>query len=180
MSSLNFCNLDQAFNNSEKSTDKKKKSKKKYKSNNYEEIDQHNPYHYMNKNQKNLSNNNDMDYYKSDNFNAHIINDKYSTNIDTNINYKKNNIDTNNYEIIQNNNEVLDILKNMQQEIINLTNELNIMKSNNNNKNKNIVEEFTNITFDNDNCYELLLYIFTGLLLLYLLDYLYKFGKKTF
>lgn len=179
MSSLNFCNLDQAFNNSDKSTEKKKKSKKKSKSNDFNEIDQHNPYDYINKTQDNLFNNNNMDYYKSDNFNGHIINDKYSINKDINVHYKKNDIDTNNYEIIHKDNEVLDILKNMQQQIINLTDELNIMK-NKNNKNKNIVEEFTNITFDNDNCYELLLYIFTGLLLLYLLDYLYKFGKKTF
>ena len=36
------------------------------------------------------------------------------------------------------------------------------------------------ITFDNDQFNELLLYIFTGIFLLILIDYIYNLGKKTF
>ena len=37
-----------------------------------------------------------------------------------------------------------------------------------------------NITFDNDQFNELLLYIFTGIFLLILIDYVYKLGQKSF
>jgi len=37
-----------------------------------------------------------------------------------------------------------------------------------------------NITFDNDQFNELLLYIFTGIFLLILIDYIYKLGQKSF
>ena len=45
----------------------------------------------------------------------------------------------------------------------------------------NIVQNFkSKITFDNDQFNELLLYIFTGIFLLILIDYIYKLGKKSF
>ena len=52
---------------------------------------------------------------------------------------------------------------------------------------KNTIEPFANykpfnknITFDNDQFNELLLYIFTGIFLLILIDYIYKLGQKSF
>ena len=45
----------------------------------------------------------------------------------------------------------------------------------------NIIQNFkSKITFDNDQFNELLLYIFTGIFLLILIDYIYKLGKKSF
>ena len=45
----------------------------------------------------------------------------------------------------------------------------------------NIVNKFkSKITFDNDQFNELLLYIFTGIFLLILIDYIYNLGKKAF
>ena len=45
----------------------------------------------------------------------------------------------------------------------------------------NIVKNFKNkITFDNDQCNELLLYIFTGIFILIMIDYIFNLGKKAF
>ena len=45
----------------------------------------------------------------------------------------------------------------------------------------NIVNKFkSKITFDNDQFNELLLYVFTGIFLLILIDYIYNLGKKAF
>ena len=45
----------------------------------------------------------------------------------------------------------------------------------------NIVQNFkSKITFDNDQFNELLLYVFTGIFLLILIDYIYNLGKKAF
>ena len=45
----------------------------------------------------------------------------------------------------------------------------------------NIVKNFkSKITFDNDQFNELLLYVFTGIFLLILIDYIYNLGKKAF
>ena len=44
-----------------------------------------------------------------------------------------------------------------------------------------IVQNFkSKITFDNDQFNELLLYVFTGIFLLILIDYIYNLGKKAF
>ena len=45
----------------------------------------------------------------------------------------------------------------------------------------NIVKNFKNkITFDNDQFNELLLYIFTGIFILIMIDYIFNLGKKAF
>ena len=45
----------------------------------------------------------------------------------------------------------------------------------------NIVNKFkSGITFDNDQFNELLLYVFTGIFLLIMIDYIYNLGKKAF
>ena len=49
------------------------------------------------------------------------------------------------------------------------------------NTDTNIVNRFkSGITFDNDQFNELLLYVFTGIFLLILIDYIYNLGKKAF
>ena len=42
------------------------------------------------------------------------------------------------------------------------------------------VNKSNKISFDNDQFNELLLYIFTGIFLLILIDYIYNLGKKAF
>ena len=49
------------------------------------------------------------------------------------------------------------------------------------NTDTNIINRFkSGITFDNDQFNELLLYVFTGIFLLILIDYIYNLGKKAF
>ena len=49
------------------------------------------------------------------------------------------------------------------------------------NTDTNIVNRLkSGITFDNDQFNELLLYVFTGIFLLILIDYIYNLGKKAF
>ena len=49
------------------------------------------------------------------------------------------------------------------------------------NINPNVVEKFkSKITFDNDQFNELLLYVFTGIFLLIMIDYIFNLGKKAF
>ena len=54
---------------------------------------------------------------------------------------------------------------------------------NNNLHNNNIIETFTNkplFKFDNHQLNELLLFIFSGIFILLLFDYIYKLGKKSY
>ena len=95
------------------------------------------------------------------------------------------------------NNESKKIFEEIQLQIFNLTKEIKELKNKpkeNDNLENNIpnnVEGYVNynidtnkikrnITFDNDQFNELLLYIFTGIFLLILIDYIYKLGKKSF
>lgn len=49
------------------------------------------------------------------------------------------------------------------------------------NINPNVVDKFkSKITFDNDQFNELLLYVFTGIFLLIMIDYIFNLGKKAF
>ena len=92
------------------------------------------------------------------------------------------------------NDESKKIFEEIQLQIFNLTKEIkelnNTPKEKENDKPNNI-EGYVNynidtnkikrnITFDNDQFNELLLYIFTGIFLLILIDYIYKLGKKSF
>ena len=56
------------------------------------------------------------------------------------------------------------------------------IENNNAEKQSRKIEPFTvnKPTFNNDQFNELLLYIFTGIFLLVLIDYIYKLGKKSF
>ena len=186
MSSLSFCNLDQAFNNlSEKS--KKKVKKKNNSDSNSNKNDNLNPLSntYVNNNEfvenMNKFQKPDLDMLPNppEPQYTSFTNFKREQPIDMLPNEKHINL----------NEESIHIFKNMQEQILKLTEELNKIKSNSNsNSNKNnssnfkVIENFNNksITFDNDQFNELLLYIFTGIFILYIIDHMYKFGKKSF
>jgi len=184
MSSLSFCNLDQAFNNlSEKP---KKKVKKKMNSNSSEN-DNLNPLSktYVNNN-KFVEN---MHKYQKPDIDMLPNPPEPQYTSFTNFKREEPKDMLPNEHQINLNEESIQIFKNMQEQILRLTEELNKIKSNSNsNSNKNnssnfkVIENFSNksITFDNDQFNELLLYIFTGIFILYIIDHMYKFGKKSF
>jgi len=95
------------------------------------------------------------------------------------------------------NNESREIMESLRMEILNLKDEINKLKSepNESSLNKPLREGYTNynidnnlikngikngITFDNDQFNELLLYVFTGIFLLIIIDYIFILGKKAF
>lgn len=182
MSSLSFCNLDQAFNNL---SEKPKKKVKKKNNSNSNKNDNLNPLsktfinnnefvENMNKFQKPdldmLPNPPEPQYTSFTNFKREEPKDMLPNEKQINLNQ-----------------ESIQIFKNMQEQILKLTEELNKIKNNsnsnsNNSSNFKVIENFNNksITFDNDQFNELLLYIFTGIFILYVIDHMYKFGKKSF
>jgi len=96
----------------------------------------------------------------------------------------------------QKNDESKKVMDELKMQILDLTNVVNgLVKSiqapsekeslkegfANYNTDTNIVNRFkSGITFDNDQFNELLLYVFTGIFLLILIDYIYNLGKKAF
>ena len=82
---------------------------------------------------------------------------------------------------------VKDLAKNINKPIVEKQPEVREPKSDikegyvNYNIDSNIVKNFKNkITFDNDQFNELLLYIFTGIFILIMIDYIFNLGKKAF
>jgi len=96
----------------------------------------------------------------------------------------------------QKNDESKKVMDELKMQILDLTNVVNgLVKSiqapsekeslkegfANYNTDTNIINRFkSGITFDNDQFNELLLYVFTGIFLLILIDYIYNLGKKAF
>ena len=89
------------------------------------------------------------------------------------------------------NQKSIDFMNTIQQQISNLTEQVNNLKTTQDVKpsqNSNTIETYTNNTypnknrmrFDNDQFNELLLYIFTGIFVLIVIDYIFKLGKKSF
>ena len=76
----------------------------------------------------------------------------------------------------------------IQKQIVNLTEQVNNLKTTQPvQPSQDVYEPFINKTnfkntmrFDNDQFNELLLYVFTGIFLLILIDYIYNLGKKAF
>lgn len=192
MSSLGFCNLDEAFNNS---TIKKKKKPRK------SDLD------------KILQRGSDIDVARNDvdRPGAMPIN---STNMDE-VNALPFTYDANNkYAKLQEqdnlaeqrardqepnevqkkqNDDSMNFMKDIQTQIFKLTEEVKNLKEKppvvQEIQNNKVGEGFANyesafprksMTFDNDQFNELLLYIFTGIFILILIDYIYKLGKKSF
>ena len=184
MSSLSFCSLDQAFNDAS-SDNKKEKKKKKFKNDN------------LNPLSRTFVNNNRSSNSIVEKPSIDMMPNPPTPEYATITQVQRSNepppvhrdiprdMPPNN---LQNslNNESIQLFKNMQEQILVLTNELNNIKNSSNSsfkdERKSIVEGFNSksITFDNDQFNELLLYIFTGVFMLYIIDYMYKFGKKSF
>tara|TARA_Y100000593_G_C4223720_1_gene293299 strand:- start:42 stop:620 length:579 start_codon:yes stop_codon:yes gene_type:complete len=192
MSTLGFCNLEEAFNNS---TIKKKKKSRKY------DMDK-----ILQRGSDIDITNNDIDRpgeIPSNCTNTEEINALPFT-YDANNKYAKLREQTNLAEQrardqepneIQHkkNEEAMDFMKQIQTQIFKLTEEVKNLKEKppvvqdiGDNK---VREGFANyqsafprknMTFDNDQFNELLLYVFTGIFILILIDYIYKLGKKSF
>ena len=192
MNTLGFCNLEEAFNNP---TIKKKKKSRKY------DIDK-----ILQRGSDIDITNNDIDRpgeIPSNCTNTEEINALPFT-YDANNKYAKLREETNLAEQrardqepneIQHkkNEEAMDFMKQIQTQIFKLTEEVKNLKEKppvvqdiGDNK---VREGFANyqsafprknMTFDNDQFNELLLYVFTGIFILILIDYIYKLGKKSF
>ena len=91
------------------------------------------------------------------------------------------------------NEEAMDFMKQIQTQILKLTEEVKNLKEKppviQEIQDNKVKEGFANyqsafprksMTFDNDQFNELLLYVFTGIFILILIDYIYKLGKKSF
>ena len=202
MSTLGFCNLDEAFNTNTKLNKKKKKYSRKV----LNEDDHNIMDKILNRGEEinePLMQDEDKDKDK-DNI------DSLATTYDKNSLFVKNRqeklLEDKNKDLIPNewqnkrNLESKEEIDELRLQILNLTdvvNDLskNIKGSNNMNESKkelkegyvnynideNIVNRSNNkISFDNDQFNELLLYIFTGIFLLILIDYIYNLGKNAF
>ena len=202
MSTLGFCNLDEAFNTNTKLNKKKKKYSRKV----LNEDDHNIMDKILNRGEEinePLMQDEDKDKDK-DNI------DSLATTYDKNSLFVKNRqeklLEDKNKDLIPNewqnkrNLESKEEIDELRLQILNLTdvvNDLskNIKGSNNMNESKkelkegyvnynideNIVNRSNNkISFDNDQFNELLLYIFTNIFLLILIDYIYNLGKNAF
>ena len=178
MSTLSYCNLDDAFNSS---TMKKKKKSKKAEYKLLErgaDIDIDRPGAMP----ANINNANTIPFTYEQNDNYMKLQDENRQKAMDEIPNEKQK-DLNQISI--------DFMNNIQQQIVNLAEQVNNLKAPQNvnpSQNSNTVESFTNNTypnkntmrFDNDQFNELLLYIFTGIFILIVIDYIFKLGKKSF
>ena len=194
MSSLGFCNLDEAFNYSNLNTKKSKRSKKK-----------------QNEKLNGMPGTIDSTFIDSDNLAPNRISGTAST-IAASVPVSNAEFETTNefnkvrkdsillsgesIDNVSTNKEILSLNKQIEN-LTDLVNEMSKQNKNNNNNlnnnnnnlhnnnlhNNNIIETFTNkplFKFDNHQLNELLLFIFTGIFILLLFDYIYKLGKKSY
>ena len=191
MSTLGFCNLDEAFNNS---TIKKKKKSRKSDVNKIlgdSEID-------ITRNDVDRPgampiNSTNMDEIKALPF-TYDANNKYAKLQEQDNLAEQRARDQEPNEIQhKKNEEAMDFMKQIQTQIFKLTEEVKNLKEKppvvQEIQNNKVKEGFANyqsafprksMTFDNDQFNELLLYVFTGIFILILIDYIYKLGKKSF
>jgi len=186
MSSLGFCNLDEAFNSSNLNTKKNKNSRNKKKSNDK-----------SNDKSNGMSGTIDSSFINSDNIASNRISGTTSTigasvagsnsEFETSNEFNKVRKDSillsgQNNENNDNNKEIVSLNKQIEN-LRDLVNEMSKQNNNNNNNNNNLIETFTNkplFKFDNHQLNELLLFIFSGIFILLLFDYIYKLGKKSY
>ena len=194
MSSLGYCSLDEAFSSVKK---KIKKSKNKDKNmidkilGRGEEIDE--ALIDVDRSEIPVRNSTDIDKLNALPY-SYNENDKYVKirQDESLVQQKARDQEPNEWQAKQND-ESKKIFEEIQLQILNLTKEIKELKSGelketdkpsniegyvNYNIDTNKIKR--NITFDNDQFNELLLYIFTGIFLLILIDYIYKLGKKSF
>ena len=182
MSSLGFCSLDEAFNSSNLNTKKSKRSKKK-----------------QNEKLNGMPGTIDSTFIDSDNLAPNRISGTAST-IAASVPVSNAEFETTNefnkvrkdsillsgesIDNVSTNKEILSLNKQIEN-LTDLVNEMSKQNKNNNNNlhNNNIIETFTNkplFKFDNHQLNELLLFIFSGIFILLLFDYIYKLGKKSY
>ena len=181
MSTLSYCNLDDAFNSS--TMKKKKKGSKKAEYKILErgadiDIDRPGAMPANVNNAKTIpftyeQNDNYMKIQDNEKLNKEKARDELPNNTNHDLNQKS-----------------IDFMNTIQQQISNLTEQVNNLKTTQkvDPSHNNVVEAYTNKTypnkprmrFDNDQFNELLLYIFTGIFVLIVIDYIFKLGKKSF
>ena len=177
MSTLSYCNLDDAFNSS---TMKKKKKSKKAEYKILErgadiDIDRPGAMPANINNAKTIP----FTYQQNDNY-MKLQDENRQKAMDEMPNERHNDL----------NQKSIDFMNTIQQQIVNLAEQVNNLKTTQkvDPSHNNVVEPYTNKTypnkprmrFDNDQFNELLLYIFTGIFILIVIDYIFKLGKKSF
>ena len=192
MSTLGFCNLEEAFNNS---TIKKKKKTRK---SDIDKILQRGSEIDIARNDVDRPgampiNSTNMDEIKALPF-TYDVNNKYAKLQEQDNLAEQRARDQEPNEIQhKKNEEAMDFMKQIQTQIFKLTEEVKNLKEKppvvQEIQNNKVKEGFANyqsafprksMTFDNDQFNELLLYVFTGIFILILIDYIYKLGKKSF
>ena len=192
MSTLGFCNLDEAFNNS--TIKKKKKSRKS----DIDKILQRGSEIDIARNDVDRPgampiNSTNMEEIKALPF-TYDANNKYAKlQEEDNLAEQKARDQEPNEIQHKKNEEAMDFMKQIQTQIFKLTEEVKNLKEKppvvQEIQNNKVGEGFANyesafprksMTFDNDQFNELLLYVFTGIFILILIDYIYKLGKKSF
>ena len=195
MSSLAYCSLDEAFSSVKKKIKKGKTNDKKLIDKilgRGEEVDQ--AILDIDRSELPVRNSIDIDKLNAIPF-SYNENDKFVKirQDESLIKQKARDQEPNEWQAKQND-ESKKIFEEIQLQILNLTKEIKELKNTPNdepNDEPNNVEGYVNynidtnkmkrnITFDNDQFNELLLYIFTGIFLLILIDYIYKLGQKSF
>ena len=192
MNTLSYCNLEEAFNNS--STFKKKKKRKS----DIDKILQRGSEIDIAKNDVDRPgampiNSTNMDEIKALPF-TYDANNKYAKlQEQDNLAEQKARDQEPNEIQDKKNEEAMDFMKQIQTQIFKLTEEVKNLKEKppvvQEIQNNKVGEGYANyqspfprrsMTFDNDQFNELLLYVFTGIFILIVIDYIYKLGKKSF
>lgn len=184
MSSLGFCELDQAFSNTVK---RKKRPSKSRKLSIEDELIQRGDIYVRDVDRPNLSNSLDKETVNALPF-TYEKNEQYAKLRQEQQLEQQHNRDEQPNEMQMDMNRKFDkMVRDFESRIVKLEEFYErkiseILDNNNAEKQSRKIEPFTvsKPTFNNDQFNELLLYIFTGIFLLVLIDYIYKLGKKSF
>jgi hypothetical protein len=185
MSTLGFCELDQAFNSTIK---RKKKSSKSRKLDIEDELIQRDDIHVRDVDRPNLSNSLDRETVNALPY-TYEQNEQFAKlRQEQKLEQQHNRDEKPNQMQFDMNRKFDEMVRSFESRIVKLEEfyERKIQEILENNradhKEPRKIEPFTvnKPTFNNDQFNELLLYIFTGIFLLVLIDYIYKLGKKSF
>jgi hypothetical protein len=184
MSSLGFCELDQAFNSISK---RKKRSSKSRKLDIEDELIQRGDIHVRDVDRPNLSNSLDQKTVNALPF-TYEQNEQYAKlREQQQLEQQQSRDQKPNQMQFDMNKKFDEMVRDFQSRIVKLEEfyerKINeILENNKAERKERKIEPFTvnKPTFNNDQFNELLLYIFTGIFLLVLIDYIYKLGKKSF
>ena len=184
MSTLGFCELDQAFNSTIK---RKKRSSKSRKLNIEVELIQRGDIYVRDVDRPNLSNSLDSETVNALPF-TYEKNEQYAKlRQEQKLEQQHNRDEKPNQMQFDMNAKFDQMVRDFESRIVKLEEFYErkireILENNRIEKESRKIEPFTvnKPTFNNDQFNELLLYIFTGIFLLVLIDYIYKLGKKSF